>query len=280
MRYTLLSAPKDIKTALSAVVIAAFSLGIPSSGAAQTATLVMTDLCDDPSAAFDYEWSKDKHSSEALFFMDILGKIFAVTDNAASFDSYKSIYVAAHGGGDSLSGMKYDEFMDNFKLEHPSTPTEIFFAVCKSAAEPDSLLKQINSKYGNNINKLSGGVTGCALTYHGDPTLKNAEYKINTKPVSEPVFNSINQNLTARWNNNYPSSHQNYQQSCNKRTFPFVKDDVDGFVETVLLNFSFSTTGEGAQSNSYLDLIKNSEGGDPLSVCGKNPYGTGVVACP
>ncbi|ADZ69216.1 hypothetical protein [Polymorphum gilvum] len=254
---------------------------LPAAAGAQTATLVMADLCEDPSAAFDWEWSRVKHGSAALYFMKADGSVAAITDTPAAFDGFPTLYIAAHGGQDVIDGFNHDTFAANLKAAHPATPTEVFFAVCGSGAGPDSLLKKTNAQYADAIRKLSGGVTGCALVGNGSTDLANADYLIDVTHSDDQLYQDIIDNIEQKWSGPYPASVQSYAEVCNVRTDPFDRASVEDFVNTVLQEFSQpAPQGHPEESTNYLDLVAVNDGGNPLTICGADPAGGGAVPCP
>ncbi|MBL4615844.1 MAG: hypothetical protein JKY27_13370 [Magnetovibrio sp.] len=270
-----------VRSLLGALALSAATLNAPMAFAA-SATLVMPDLCDDPSAVFDHEWATAKNQSEALFYMQADGTISAVTANAGAFNNYDTVYVAGHGGDDFVGGFTFAEFSDNFEAAHNNLPDEVFFAVCSAANGPNSLLKALNDQYGGNINTLYGGVSACALVGYGDPTLANAEYLINVTQSDANLYATIIDNITQKWAGAYPQSQNTYNQVCQARVDPFDQGEVDDFVDTVYTQFSQPPqSGNDEDSTNYLDLVSLNNGGDALFVCGASPNGSTVeVPCP
>ncbi len=281
MSYTITGFSERLRWAVCAAVLSALSVASTPAEAAGKATLVRPDICEDPSQVFDYEWTKAKYGSNTLFYMDAAGTVSAVTDGASAFDTYDTIYVAAHGGTATIGGSTYDNFISYFSAAHASVPKEVFFAVCGAGKGPDNLLKKISAKYGGNINKLIGGVASCALTGNGDKTLANAEYRIfvgNSDPVA---YEEIIKNITAKWAGNFPGSTDSYETVCKARIVPFDRAKVKGFVDTVFVEFSKDpVSGKIEDSSNYHDLIKLNMDSRGMTVCGKDPDGAGVVACP
>lgn len=281
MHYSISRLSTRARLTVGAVALSASMLASATAWAVGTATIVMADLCEDPAAVFDYEWSKVKYGSSALFFMQTNGTVSAVTTGANAFDTYDTVYVVAHGDTTMIDGFTHVDFVTHFKAAHASTPTELFFAVCESGRGPDSLLKRINTEYGDDINKLSGGVTDCTLTGNGDATLASAEYRFSTKQSDQPLYGQIYANIITKWAAAYPRSIGNYEAVCEAQTDPFNQATTLQFVDTVYAEFSTApASGIPADSTNYLDLIKLNINGDPMAVCGKDPIGTGVVACP
>lgn len=281
MHYSISGLSARARLTVGAVALSASMLASATAWAAGTATIVMPDLCDDPAAVFDYEWSKAKHGSSALFYMDATGTVSEITAVGNALDTYDKVYVAAHGGATTVGGVLYDNFVTYLKAAHASTPTEIFLAVCGSGKGPDSLLKKISTKYGDDITKLSGGITDCALTGNGDATLANAEYRVSTAQSDPTLYGKVIVNIETKWAADYPGSLITYNAECKARTAPFDQATTLQFVNKVFAEFSTAPiSGIADESTNYLDLIKLNKDGNAMAACGKNPSGTGVVACP
>lgn len=257
-------------------------MGGASAALASVVTLVLPDLSADPAAVFDYEWSVAKHKSEALFYMKSDGSIVEITNTGIKFKNAETIYVAAHGGNDYVGGFSYGNFVTYFEAAHAAIPDEVFFAVCASGNGPDSLLKQLNTEYGGNINTLSGGVVACALTGNGDPSLASAEYRIRVTPSDPILYNKIQDNIMHKWDNAYPGSLNDYKTVGDSYANPFNQANMESFVNTVYAQFSQAPqSGIPDDSTNYLDLIRLNTGGDPMTVCGASPGGSAVaVPCP
>ncbi|MDJ0824036.1 MAG: hypothetical protein QNJ16_00900 [Rhodobacter sp.] len=248
---------------------------------ADTATLLLSDMCGDPSNIFDWEWSRVANESTTLFYLADDGTVSAISDGANALDTFDTLYTAAHGGGGEISDIPNADFAQFLHDAHASTPSEMFFAVCAAAVGPDSLLKATNDAYDDDIPKLTGGVAGCALVGDGDMDLANAVYLINVTHSDDERFDRIQTNIEDKWAGNYPESEQSYREVCQARLEPFNRANVLDFVDTVLVEFSQpAPPGHPDQSTNYLDLVALNNGGDALFVCGANPAGAGAVPCP
>ena len=249
---------------------------------ADTATLVMKDVCEDPAAAFDYEWSRVKHGSSALFFMASDGTVSKVTADADDFDSYDTLYVAAHGGSDNIGGMSHGDFATNLKAAHDTEPAEMFFAVCSAAKGDNSLLKKVNAEYDDAIKKLSGGESACALVGDGSTNLNDADYLIDVGKSDGDLYDTVLDNIVTKWGQAFPDSEDSYQTVCEGRINPFNRANVEAFVTTALEQFSQDPeSGDPEDSENYLDLVKLNDSGNALTVCGADPENDGeAVDCP
>lgn len=266
-----------------ALTALALVLGVCTSAHAQNAMLVLPDVCDDPAGVFDYQWVKEKFGTGGLFVMQAGGGIDRIQTDVhdRGFADYQSLYVAAHGSkSNTIGGMSHAKFVQHFKAAHALAPDNVEFAVCYAARAPDSLLKQMNTAYGDKIDRLSGGVVGCALTGNGDRSLENADYRIYAEHSDPARYDKIIDNITAKWSGNYPGRAVSYKNYCKSQLVPFSAAGMKGFFDTVYQQFSTSQ-GLPKDSTNYLELVALNEKGQPLTVCGANPDGDGKsVPCP
>lgn len=246
---------------------------------AQNAVLITPDACDDPAAVFDYRWAKEKFGADSLFMMLQDGSIHHFAGPSRDFDDFRHVYVAAHGGADSIGGIGYADFVRAFKAGHDAAPRSVVFAVCGAGKGPDSLLKMLNTAYGDDIFRLAGGVTGCALTGNGSQDLALADYRIYVTRSDDARYNRIVDNITRKWSGPYPSSASSYRAFCRSRLQPFDAGALRDFVGVVHREFSQQAV-DPLDSTNYLELVSLNKGGDPLALCGANPEGAGPVPCP
>jgi hypothetical protein len=259
----------------------ALSTALPQIGLAQ-AVVLLPDVCGDPSNTFDYRWAQERHDAESVFLMQEDGTVTLVDGEAPEgFNGFSVLYVAAHGGEDTIGGLSYDTFAEKLKEAHASVPKGITFAVCGSAKGPDSLLKKVNGKYGDDIDSLQGGVTGCALTGNGNPSLEDAEYRIEAEQSDAPLYHTIVGNIEKKWSEKYPESEQNYEEHCKAIVdhHPLDAEAMRNFLTVVTREFS-EPAEEPEKSTDYHELVKLNKDGKPLSECGKDPAGKGPVPCP
>lgn len=270
---------------LSLLVCAGLSLGAlaPRDAGAQ-AMIVMKDVCDDPAATFDYQWARINHDVTAAFLMQPGGSIEPVENaDPRGLAAYPRIFVAAHGGDNTLSGMPYDEFAENLHKARAATPQLTYFAVCGAGKGPASLLKRVNDRYCGGIAELQGGVTRCALTGNGKAALAGAQYRIEAEKSDPARHALIQKNIIYKWeNDNYPGQQLSYKNVCKKliKASPFQGEPLAEFMSTVYHEFTRPAV-DPKRSTNYLELIAINQNGQPLTQCGADPTGNGVkVACP
>jgi len=277
--------------ALSTSMVAHAALGI-----AGTATLIMSDTCDNPVSSFNYQWTVDKHGSSALFYMHKNGDVSELTSTGKTFGAieFDTVYVVAHGNltGTEVGGISNGTFATKLKSAYTGTPTELFFATCysaKASSGSGSLLKQVSNTFGNNIDKLSG-TKGCAsLTYNDLPVLQKAIFKDAVTRSKQSVFDDIVNHITNMWDGTdknstkFPSETHSYKKECEERTTAnFNKGKILNFIAEVNSNFASSPPNNQPKdtSTNYFDLIILNDSSSPMTECGKNPTGNGTIACP
>lgn len=243
------------------------------------AVLLLPDVCDDPSEVFDYQWAAQKRHATSVFVMLADRSVNFVSGSSQDFNSFSDLYVAAHGGASTIGTITYDDFATGLKAAHNSTPNLVFFAVCSSAVGPNSLLNRVNGKYGDNVNRLEGGTSGCALTGNGQADLTQADYRVAAKKSNLPRYETIRDNIMAKWKGNHPSSpRRNYRQQCLNLLAPFSANGMSAFLRDVYHDFSQPDSSD--DSTNYLELVAINKKGDPMAVCGANPSGGGREPCP
>lgn len=251
----------------------------PNEGRAASATLIFEDVCDDPSNIFDHQWSTDNFNAPDLYFMAGDGSVVSVSQGIGNINNYEDLYVFAHGGNDDIGGMTYANFVAGLEAAHPAAPNSVFFGVCYSATGNDTLLKQVNDEYGENVNKLTGSDGACSLTGNGSRALNNAVYRVGAvrkNQHDENEYDEIVNDITDIWKNGlYPESNLTYDAYCRAALASFNAAALRAFMATVVTNFS--------QLNSdidYLKLVELNTGGQALTSCGQDPTNTGEVPCP
>lgn len=251
---------------------------------ADRATLVLDDVCADPAATFDGRWATLHQHSQALFLMRNDGTVVKVGGRHPTLDDYDRLTVAAHGGCGSISdGMTYRQFIAALKIAHPSVPTEVFFIACGAGKGGDSLLKQVNTAYNLSIGELNGCTGECALTGNGVPGLITARYRNDAGYSDRKLFDTIQDNIEARWKTSYPPQPSlSYVQACKGIV---AAPDFDAAKMTTFLDQVYEDFSKPAlvptKSHNYLDLVELSVGGSDLVACGANPGGHGhPIACP
>lgn len=264
---------------VAAPVVIIAALLAPAEAGAAAATLVMEDVCDDPAGTFDARWATVRFAASALYFMAGDGTVRRVSDGGGDFNGHEDLYAFAHGGGGTIGGMTYAAFVNGLETAHPAIPNSTFFGVCHSAVGPDSLLKQVNDEYGENVNRLEGGVVACALTGNGSRDLATASYRIRVDHADDKLYATILDNIVTKWAGSYPGTSMSYAQYCQSALAPFDAARLRGFMTTVLHEFS-QDSGDPSTSTNYLDLVALNIDGEPLTVCGQDPTGQGPVACP
>lgn len=249
------------------------------------AVLLMPDVCDDPAATFDARWAQARPANPATttYLMQSNGTVQWVAGPEPGFETFAHLYIAAHGNLTMIDGMTHGDFATRLLAAHPVTPQTVTFAVCKAAAGPDSLVKQVNDKYAGGIARLEGGVDNCRLVGNGDQNLANAQYRINAGSADAALGGTIQDNIMDRWGLAYPGSAANYSDFCEAIidvTTPFDAAQMRGFLATVYTQFT-QVAAVPIDSSNYLELVALNTGGDPLLACGADPAGDGVaVACP
>ncbi|QWP79127.1 hypothetical protein J5226_12375 [Lysobacter sp. K5869] len=270
---------------LSLLASACLALGTLAPRAADAqAMIVMSDMCDDPAAVFDYQWSRANHGVTAAFLMRDDGSVAPIEGaDARGLPAYPQLFVAAHGASNSISKMTHDAFAIALRAARPATPHSVFFAVCSSGAGPNSLLKKVNTAYCNGISRLDGGVVGCALTGNGKASLVGAQYNIYVERSDETLYDTIVRNIIAKWKTDYPGQRgRNYAQVCQGliATRGYDAEALRRFMATVYSEFQQKAV-DPEHSTNYLDLVGLNEGGRPLASCGADPTGNGrPTACP
>lgn len=261
------------------LVLIVAALVAPNEGRAASATLIFEDVCGDPSNIFDHQWATVNFGAADLYFMAGDGSVVRVSQGGGDIKNYEDLYVFAHGGADNIGGMTYANFVGGLETAHPAIPNSIFFGVCYSAAGPDSLLKQVNDEYGQNVNKLTGSNGACALTGNGNRDLNNAVYRVGAVRANQQDQNEYNQiigNIVAAWNGVvYPGTGVTYAAYCRAALAPFNAGTLRAFMATVVTEFSHVNT-----NTDYLRLVALNTGGQALVSCGQDPANTGVVPCP
>lgn len=270
---------------LSLLASACLALGAFAPRAADAqAMIVMSDMCDDPAAVFDYQWSRANHGVTAAFLMRDDGSVAPIEGaDARGLPAYPRLFVAAHGNINRISNMTHDAFATALRAARPATPHSVFFAVCTAGAGPNSLLKKVNTAYCGGISHLDGGVVGCALTGNGNASLVGAKYNIYVEQSDETLYDKIVSNITAKWKSDYPGQHgRNYAQVCQGLIAArgYNADALKQFMATVYSEFQQKAV-DPLHSTNYLDLIRLNEGGRPLASCGADPTGNGrPTPCP
>jgi len=270
---------------LSLLAGAGLALGALAPRAADAqAMIVMSDLCEDPAAVFDYQWARANHGVRAAFLMRDDGSVAPIEGAAPQgLPVYPQLFVAAHGGTNVISHMSHDQFATALRRARPATPQSVFFAVCGSGAGPDSLLKKLNDSYCGGISRLDGGVVACALTGNGQASLVGAQYNIRVRQSDSALYDKILDNIEAKWSGDYPGQRgRSYAQVCQGLTATRGYDPaaLAGFMGTVYDQFR-QPSADPQRSTNYLDLVKLNTGGQPLANCGADPTGNGrPAACP
>jgi hypothetical protein len=262
-----------------AAVVIVIALLAPAAAGAKTATLVLEDVCEDPSNVFDYQWASVRFGATTLYLMARDGTVRLVSTTGGDINGFEDLYVFAHGGGGTIGGMAYAAFVAALEDAHPAIPNSVSFGVCASAVPPNSLLKRVNDEYGENVNRLEGGVVACALTGNGSRDLSTASYRIRVVRSNQRLYDQILDNIVVKFAGNYPGTAVSYAQYCRSALAPFNAARLRDFIATVLREFS-RVSGDPETSTNYLDLVALNTNGDPLTVCGQDPTGTGPVACP
>lgn len=248
------------------------------------AMIVMSDLCEDPAAVFDYQWARANHGVGAAFLMRDDGSVAPIEGAAPQgLPAYPQLYVAAHGGPNQISHMSNDRFAAALRRVRPATPQSVFFAVCGAGAGPDSLLKKLNASYCDGISRLNGGVVACALAGNGQASLVGAQYNIHVRQSDEALYDKIVDNIEAKWRGDYPGQRgRSYAQVCQGLIAAdgYNPAALAGFMSTVYDQFRQPSV-DPQHSTNYLDLVKLNVGGQPLTLCGADPSGNGrPTACP
>lgn len=259
------------------LVLIVAALAAPDEGRADAASLILEDVCKNPVVVFDHAWAKVNFSAADLYFMKKAnGSVVEVSQGGRKFDEYEDLYVLAHGGGGDIDGMKFASFVDGLKVAHPTAPNSVMFKVCDS----ESLLKATYDKYGKKVNELTGSDGACRLTGDGKYGLKNATYRVGSKPSSgkdETEWNKIRDAVVKKWDSeNYPKETVSYKDYCKSIVANFDAAKLRDFMVQAVADFSHIGT-----NTDYLKLVELNRGGKLPTVCGKNPAGKGVsVPCP
>lgn len=255
---------KIVTRCVTAIVAVILNLIVAATGArADTATLLLQDICDDPSQVFNYKWEQKAHGSSALFYMDatLAGRVSAVWPSEGLFDEYTTIYVGGHGSEvRTIAGIPHVTFVGNFASAHPAVPDKVFFTTCFSAKEPNSLLRELNTAYGGNVNTLMGAVKGCRLVFNGDGNgnLANATYRYAVGTTNPLARKGIEDAIMAKWSEEKQSEGSSWQNACEQIIAKSDWVGLNGFVSDVDQEFS----------KLYLELIGLNEGGTEFEVCG------------
>ncbi len=269
-----------IRSLLSKLVFG-FSLGcafLPETSSAESAAIVMSDVCEDPAAVFDHRWASDTAGATTVFYMADNGTVYRISEGNGALGNFEDLYVFAHGAPGTINNMGYEAFAQHLENAHPAIPNSVSFGVCYSAIGPNSLLKRVNVQYGGLVNRLSGGVVACALTGNGDRRLANAEYRIRVGHSDDERYKRIVDNIHAKWAENYPGTETSYADYCRASLNPFDAGRLRDFMETVF--DEFSVANPEPNSTDYLELVALNIDGEPLTVCGQDPAGRGRVDCP
>jgi len=274
--------PLPLLSLLAGVGLALGALA-PRTADAQ-AMIVMSDLCEDPAAVFDYQWARANHGVAAAFLMRDNGTVAPIEGAAQQgLPAYPQLYVAAHGGPNLISHMSHDQFAAALRRAHPATPQSVFFAVCSAGKGPDSLLKKLNGAYCDGISRLNGGVVACALTGNGQASLVGAQYNIHVRQSDDALYEKTLDNIEAKWRGDYPGQRgRSYAQVCQGliRADGYDPAALAEFMTTVYDQFRQPSV-DPQRSTNYLDLVKLNVGGQPLAICGADPTGNGrPTACP
>ncbi len=258
------------------LVLVVAALVAPNEGRAASATLIMKDVCGDPAAVFDHQWATDNFNASDLYFMADDGSVVRVSQGGDDIKNYEDLYVFAHGGADNIGGITYANFVSGLEAAHPAIPNSVLFGVCYSATGPDSLLKQVNAEYGQNVNKLSGSNGACALTGNGNRALNNAQYRVGAVPSDQTEYDTVLNAILAKWNGQvYPGTGLSYAAYCRAALAPFNAGTLRTFMATVVTQFSQVGT-----NTDYLKLVELNTDGQAFTSCGQDPTGTGSVPCP
>lgn len=261
------------------LVLIVAALVAPNEGRAASATLILKDVCSNPAVVFGHQWATAKYNASDLYFMAADGSVVRVSEGDGDFKDYEDLYVFGHGNGVSIGGMMYANFVDGLDTAHPNPPNSVFFSVCYSAA-PNSLLKQTNGKYIKNVNKLTGSNGACRVTGNGDRDLTKAVLRVGSSASDQKKYDLIIKNIVAKWNGAvYPGTKKVYATYCKDVLKNFDAGTLRTFMAKVITEFS-QVDEDPKTSTDYIELMVLNTGGKALTVCGKNPTGTGVVNCP
>ncbi len=104
-------------------------------------------------------------------------------------------------------------------------------------------------------------------------------YRVGSKPSqgqNTTEWDKIRDAVVKKWDTeNYPQKAVSYAAYCKSIVDPFNAANLRAFMNKVLIDFAQKNT-----DTDYLKLVELNEGGTEPTVCGKNPKGQGVVACP
>lgn len=257
-----------IAWALSGAIVMA-----PSIASAASATLLTSLICQDPRDVIDYHWASLKYAAAHLFFMKNDGTVVPLTAKNASFDSYDTVYVVAHGKVGAVGPFSSADFAKHFKAAHASVPHNAYFDSCFAAAANASAsgsnLKIFDAVYGDKVKTLSGPVGACQLVGDGNPSLAHAVNKYDAKRSDQKAFDQIVKNIMTDWDSGkYAATGKSYQAACGDLMAKFDAAGVLDFVNAVFAHFTTAPLTPVATTINYLELIKLNTGGTDLLVCG------------
>lgn len=233
--------------------VAALLLPLPA--AAQTASLVFEDVCDDPSATFDVFWGQAVYDAAGLFLFRSDDTIVPVQAEGG-FDAQRTLLVIAHGSPDEVGDVPKERVATAIRAAHPGVPEAAHFLSCSAAEGENTVLKLLNAEYGDAVPLLTGATSSCALTGSGSRDLAAAVYRGSPVPSDPGRYAAVLEAILEAWGS------EGFASDC----ATLLADDLSqlpGFMQRVRERFSQPGT-----DTDYLELIALNRGGTEPLACG------------
>lgn len=247
-----------------------------SAALADGAVVMTASICQDPADSMDSLWLTKVKGATSVFFMKDTGDVVAL-DGAGAFDTFKDIYVAAHGSRDEVWPFLKADFATNLKASHPSTPDLVYFSVCDAAVGTDTVLKLTNGQYVDAVKVLSGPKGACQLVGDGNPDITAAKNRYGAVQSADSESKNVQDNIMDIWDKqNYAGSGKTWAAACEQYVDNGDMASLNAFRLAVQNKFLSAPAAPVAKSHNYGLLIQWNTGGNDFFQCGQQ----NGVACP
>lgn len=242
----------------------------------QTGVLLLPDLCDDVSQAFNVEWARIQAPGAPVYLMRANGDVVALNPilGIGAFADIQTLYIFGHGSPQAVGGIQHANFAAFLHAAHPKGFANINIYSCFAASQNNAANRSLTAVIADHFPDAIGRLRSCAdcpaLTGNGNGDLAFAQYRcgaVRQNQNDQAQYDIIVANIRVAWSQQAQGPQGPLEQQCQgfrgaqnwAGLFQLLMDSVALFSNNPLPN---------EPDRNYLRLVRLNTGGDDLGVCG------------